>query len=80
MGNYHAPCGAGEKLEITSNAYLLQTIVEQRVAVAAFFCCSTIEQVSETRNKNTYVVFKYKVHVGGISIIREVHVYFKTFF
>ena len=26
MGNYHVPCGAGEKLEITSNAYLLPTI------------------------------------------------------
>ena len=25
MGNYHVPCGAGEKLEITSNAYLLPT-------------------------------------------------------
>jgi len=25
-GNLHVPCGAGEKLEITSNAYLLLTI------------------------------------------------------
>jgi len=25
LGNRHAPCGAGEKLEMTSNAYLLQT-------------------------------------------------------
>jgi hypothetical protein len=24
MGNYHVPCGAGEKLEITSKVYLLQ--------------------------------------------------------
>ncbi|WP_041580247.1 hypothetical protein [Bacillus sp. 1NLA3E] len=23
MGNYHVPCGAGEKLEITSKVYLL---------------------------------------------------------
>lgn len=29
MGNYHVPCGAGEKLEITSNAYLLPTILEE---------------------------------------------------
>jgi hypothetical protein len=29
MGNYHVPCGAGEKLEITSNAYLLPTIAEE---------------------------------------------------
>jgi len=37
MGNYHVPCGAGEKLEITSNAYLLRTrVVEQAVIVAAF--------------------------------------------
>ena len=28
MGNYHVPCGAGEKLEITSNAYLLPTLME----------------------------------------------------
>ena len=28
MGNYHVPCGAGEKLEITSNAYLLPTFQE----------------------------------------------------
>jgi uncharacterized membrane protein len=26
MGNYHVPCGAGEKLEITSNVYLLRTV------------------------------------------------------
>ena len=25
MGNYHVPCGVGEKLEITSNVYLLLT-------------------------------------------------------
>lgn len=24
-GNWHVPCGVGEKLEITSNAYLLLT-------------------------------------------------------
>jgi hypothetical protein len=29
MGNYHVPCGAGEKLEITSNAYLLQPILQE---------------------------------------------------
>ena len=29
MGNYHVPCGVGEKLEITSNAYLLLTLVKQ---------------------------------------------------
>jgi hypothetical protein len=29
MGNYHVPCGAGEKLEITSNAYLLQPLIEK---------------------------------------------------
>lgn len=25
LGNWHVRCGAGEKLEMTSNAYLLQT-------------------------------------------------------
>ena len=29
LGNWHVPCGAGEKLEITSNAYLLPTLVKQ---------------------------------------------------
>lgn len=29
MGNYHVPCGAGEKLEITSNAYLLLTFLQE---------------------------------------------------
>ena len=27
-GNCHVPCGVGEKLEITSNAYLLLTLVK----------------------------------------------------
>ncbi|QFG00435.1 hypothetical protein PB01_17405 [Psychrobacillus glaciei] len=26
LGNWHVPCGVGEKLEITSNAYLLLTV------------------------------------------------------
>jgi hypothetical protein len=29
-GNCHVPCGVGEKLEITSNAYLLLTLVKER--------------------------------------------------
>ncbi len=29
MGNYHVPCWAGEKLEITSNAYLLLPLPQQ---------------------------------------------------
>ncbi len=28
LGNWHVWCGAGEKLEMTSKAYLLLTIVE----------------------------------------------------
>ena len=28
IGNYHVPCGAGEKLETTSNAYLLQPMLQ----------------------------------------------------
>lgn len=32
MGNYHVPCGVGEKLEITSNAYLLLTLVKKRTS------------------------------------------------
>jgi len=31
LGNWHVRCGAGEKLEITSKAYLLQTIVEDSI-------------------------------------------------
>lgn len=29
MGNYHVLCGTEEKLEIISNAYLLQTLAEE---------------------------------------------------
>ena len=29
LGNWHVPCGVGEKLEITSNAYLLLTLVKK---------------------------------------------------
>ncbi|MBB6447162.1 hypothetical protein HNR53_003841 [Bacillus benzoevorans] len=29
QGNLHVPCGAGEKPEIASNAYLLLTKMEQ---------------------------------------------------
>jgi hypothetical protein len=46
MGNYHAPCGAGEKLEITSNAYLLQTRVEVPAAILAAFLLVLKWQVS----------------------------------
>jgi hypothetical protein len=41
LGNGHASCGAGEKLEITSNAYLLLTIVKrtkEQFATAAAPC------------------------------------------
>jgi hypothetical protein len=31
LGNWHVPCGAGEKPEITSNAYLLLTVNEIRL-------------------------------------------------
>jgi hypothetical protein len=33
QGNLHVPCGAGEKPEITSNAYLLLTFLEQGKAL-----------------------------------------------
>ena len=29
LGNWHVPCGAGEKPEITSNAYLLLRLAEE---------------------------------------------------
>ena len=29
LGNWHVPCGVGEKLEITSNAYLLLTLLQE---------------------------------------------------
>ena len=31
LGNWHVPCGVGEKLEITSNAYLLLTDSSTRI-------------------------------------------------
>lgn len=35
LGNWHVPCGAGEKPEITSNAYLLLTLIQE--GLPAFF-------------------------------------------
>jgi hypothetical protein len=32
LGNWHATCGTGEKLEITSNAYLLLPIAQRQQA------------------------------------------------
>ena len=29
MGNCHVPCGAGEKLEMISKAYLLPTLIKE---------------------------------------------------
>ena len=29
LGNWHVPCGAGEKPEITSNAYLLLRLAQE---------------------------------------------------
>jgi hypothetical protein len=37
LGNWHATCGAGEKPEITSNAYLLLTIVEEFAMLQLLF-------------------------------------------
>ena len=31
LGNWHVPCGAGEKPEITSNAYLLLRLAEEGI-------------------------------------------------
>lgn len=31
LGNWHVPCGVGEKLEITSNAYLLLTVSSTKI-------------------------------------------------
>lgn len=31
LGNWHVRCGAGEKLEIISKVYLLQTFVEDKL-------------------------------------------------
>ena len=41
-GNWHVRCGAGEKLEITSNAYLLLPIVEQAAAVQMLYFFSQL--------------------------------------
>ena len=41
MGNYHVPCGVGEKLEITSNAYLLLTLAKTGLSVDSIYCSST---------------------------------------
>nr|CDQ32579.1 hypothetical protein BN993_01997 [Virgibacillus halodenitrificans] len=35
-GNLHVSCGAGEKLEMTSKAYLLLTVVEEALYLNRF--------------------------------------------
>ena len=60
-GNYHISCGVGEKLEITSNAYLLLTFLKNHgVARGNPFSLFLIEltgQVSSIRNVfNSYGV------------------------
>jgi len=50
MGNYHVPCGAGEKLEITSNAYLLPTSANKTKSVKWLIIIKT--KVSWTGFKN----------------------------
>ena len=32
LGNWHVPCGAGEKPEITSNAYLLLRLAQEGIS------------------------------------------------
>jgi hypothetical protein len=47
MGNYHVPCGAGEKPEITSNAYLLLTYVKDGIAaVIPFFFFNKLSRLA----------------------------------
>jgi hypothetical protein len=41
MGNYHVPCGAGEKLEITSKAYLLRQLEYKKVGLLRLFLLLT---------------------------------------
>jgi hypothetical protein len=33
LGNWHVPCGAGKKPEITSNAYLLLTLAKEELYI-----------------------------------------------
>ena len=47
MGNYHVPCGVGEKLEITSNAYLLLTILVQGIVSFLVIIVNLIGEFSE---------------------------------
>ena len=47
MGNYHVSCGVGEKLEITSNAYLLLTILVQGIVSFLVIIVNLIGEFSE---------------------------------
>jgi hypothetical protein len=58
-GNCHVPCGAGEKPEITSNAYLLLTLVQEPIIYLLLHLMRVIAQMSrmnltETNKKVMY--------------------------
>lgn len=55
MGNYHIPCGAGEKLKIIPYAYLLLTLIEGESQKGSNFF---IKQV-ETKKKNPVLIKLY---------------------
>jgi hypothetical protein len=47
LGNWHVPCGAGEKPEITSNAYLLLTVIYPVPGVIKLYSRFQIESYEE---------------------------------
>ena len=60
LGNWHVPCGAGEKLEITSNAYLLPTINEFREGYRELL----LQQLFKCSQERTYA---YRNCIGFVS-------------
>jgi hypothetical protein len=56
-GNFHVPCGAGEKLEITSNAYLLQTFSGRWWQLVKLH--SSKPRVAVTFRKNQHIILDF---------------------
>jgi hypothetical protein len=61
MGNYHVPCGAGEKLEITSKVYLLQPIVPKVRFSNAKNIQGFIHYYLRFKNKHTAINSIFKI-------------------
>jgi hypothetical protein len=72
-GNFHVPCGAGEKLEIKSNAYLLPPRVKDRDGCGDPFSCGNNGRVKWKSICIEVLSFgKYQLKTRGSSMVTDI--------